>query len=192
MKAFQVKRNTASHLSSFLNAALFFFIIILGPTHALGAPYDYGDAPDPTYPTLSSSNGARHSVSRDYYLGTALDPDPDGQPNADATGDNLDGGFDEDGVTFTTPLYPGMTCYITVTASLDGLLDAWIDFNSDGDWADPFEQIFTSITLLSGDNTISFTVPADAERGATTFARFRYSLQGDLQPTGEAAVGEVE
>ena len=49
---------------------------------------DYGDAPDPTYPTLLASNGARHT-NTGLKLGNLIDVEPDGQPNATATGDDI-------------------------------------------------------------------------------------------------------
>jgi hypothetical protein len=36
-------------------------------------PLDFGDAPDPTYPTLSVSNGARHLISPNLFLGATVD-----------------------------------------------------------------------------------------------------------------------
>ena len=65
--------------------------------------FDFGDAPDPTYPTLSASDGAGHVFGAGVYLGAAVDADADGQPTAGATGDDTDtSGDDEDGVTFTS------------------------------------------------------------------------------------------
>ena len=34
---------------------------------------DFGDAPDPTYPTLSASNGAYHSIINSLTLGITVD-----------------------------------------------------------------------------------------------------------------------
>jgi hypothetical protein len=78
-----------------------------------------------------------------------------------------------------------------VIASAPGLLDAWIDFNRDGDWLDAGEQIATNFAVVAGTNSVSFTVPETAVAG-TTFARFRLSSTGGLAPTGQAADGEVE
>ena len=149
--------------------------------------YDYGDAPDPTYPTLAASDGARHVVTG-LFMGASADLEINGQPSATATGDT----GDEDGVMFTSPIDPGQTATITVTASQAGLLDAWIDFNVDGDWGEANEQIFTSEVLAAGANNLMFSVPAGAARNTPTFARFRISTAGGLAPTGAAADGEVE
>ncbi len=149
--------------------------------------YDYGDAPDPTYPTLAASNGARHVVTA-LFMGSSADLETDGQPNATASGDT----GDEDGVVFTSPIDPGQMATVTVTSSGIGLLDAWIDFNVDGDWGEANEQIFTSTPLVSGPNALMFSVPAGAARNTDTFARFRISSAGGLAPTGTAVDGEVE
>ncbi len=154
-------------------------------------PTDFGDAPDPTYPTLSHSNGARHVISS-LFLGADVDADSDGQPNATATGDDTDGNDDDDGVVFTSNLYATASANVDITASAPGRLDAWIDFNGDGDWADAGEQIFVSDSLTAGVNHRSFAVPGDAIIREQTFARFRISTAGGLSHLGGAADGEVE
>ena len=153
---------------------------------------DFGDAPDPIYPTLRASDGARHILSGGPFLGAGVDWEPDGQPSAFADGDDNDGNDDEDGVVFTSLLMPGGTAYVDLTASAPGLLDAWIDFNVDGDWADAGEQILASEALAAGVNALSFTVPAGATPTGLTFARFRFSTAGGLSFVGLANDGEVE
>jgi hypothetical protein len=78
-----------------------------------------------------------------------------------------------------------------VTASATGFLDAWVDFNQDGDWNDAGEQIFTSEPLVAGENPFAVTVAGTAKPGAAA-ARFRFSSKGGLTPTGFAEDGEVE
>ena len=152
---------------------------------------DFGDAPD-TYGTLLASNGARHAITGGLYLGVSVDGEIDGQPDATATGDDSDGNDDEDGVVFSFSPVQGMSsAAVQVTASANGLLNAWVDFNADGDWADAGEQIFTDQSLVAGVNNLIFTVPASAVIG-DTFARFRVDSSGGLIPTGSAADGEVE
>ncbi len=153
--------------------------------------FDAGDAPDPSYPTLVASNGARHGISGGLYLGASVDADADGQPSALADGDDVDGSDDEDGVVFTSGLGRGLNAYLNLAASAAGLLNAWVDFNADGDWLDAGEQIFTDQALAAGVNPLSFPVPADATLGAT-FARFRIDSTGGLSPDGIALDGEVE
>jgi hypothetical protein len=155
-------------------------------------PLDFGDAPDPTYPTWLTNNGARHIVVPGMFLGTLIDSESDGQPNPGATGDDLALLADEDGVQFVGWLIPGQLATVTVTASVPGLLDAWLDFGADGSWAQPVDQIATSLPLIPGLNVLNFLVPVNATWGQATFARFRFSSAGGLSFTGLAADGEVE
>ncbi|MDB5341248.1 MAG: repeat protein, partial [Planctomycetaceae bacterium] len=166
-------------------------------TEVLDVLFDFGDAPDPffstpgKYPTLLADDGARHKLGSGLYLGSGVDREFDGQPTATANGDDVTGvPDDEDGVVFMN-LVGGSTGAATVTASLAGKLDAWIDFNRDGDWSDPGEQIATSLSLHAGSNNVSIAVPAGASIG-NTFARFRLSSAGGLSVTGSANDGEVE
>lgn len=156
---------------------------------------EFGDAPDPTYPTLLASNGARHTASTGLCLGSAVDYEADGQPSIDATGDDLSGADDEDGINFTTPLVTGQTASIDVTsvvpAATTAVLNAWIDFDNDGNWDHPGEQILTNQSLTGGLQSFDIAVPSDASLG-TTFARFRISSDTGLQPSGLASDGEVE
>src|SRR5205085_778558 len=108
--------------------------------------YDYGDAPDPTFPTLLASNGARHVVLpvNNPTLGTTVDTEPDGQPSATYTGD----GTDEDGITFPSLLVAGHNGFMQVkTGATGGNVSCWIDFNRNGSWADPGEKVLTDVAL---------------------------------------------
>src|SRR5207249_164923 len=127
------------------------------PAALLIREMDFGDAADLGYPTLLAFNGARHVIVPGVRLGTRIDFEPDGQPNADATGDDLSGN-DEDGVTFVRPLYVGEVAWLQVVASTNGFLDAWVDFNQDGAWVDAIEQVFASKPLTAGTNLLSFLV----------------------------------
>ncbi len=157
-----------------------------GPTDE----YDFGDAPDPTYPTLLAI-GARHIIDYQIFMGTSIDAELDGQPDAAATGDDLAGIDDEDGVNFLNPLYIGQPVNVDVTVSVDGFINAWIDFDIDGGWAEVNDQIFSDISVSAGTNTLNFIVPASASLG-TSFARFRFNTTGGLTYTGLANDGEVE
>ncbi|OQB28039.1 MAG: Serine-aspartate repeat-containing protein D precursor [Chloroflexi bacterium ADurb.Bin180] len=154
--------------------------------------YDWGDLPDPTFPTLAASNGPHHQIVSGVYLGAGVDGEGNGQPNATATGDDINGvPDDEDGVIFATPLVPGRSATITVTASTAGYLNAWIDFNGNGTF-DPGEQIALDTPLAAGPNAITFVVPANAT--GVQYSRFRFTTgqnQATL-PTGLAPNGEVE
>lgn len=165
------------------------FVITGGVVDCMG-DMDFGDAPDPTYPTLSISNGARHTIVPAIYLGRLIDGEFDGQPDATATGDDLRCSDDEDGVVFSN-LIAGQSATVEVTASTSGALNAWIDWNADGDWDDAGEHVFVDEPLVSGGNTLPLEVPAKAMAGET-FARFRFSTMRGLRTTGLAPNGEVE
>lgn len=164
---------------------------------------DFGDAADPAYPTLLASDGARHRLGSGVYLGTCVDGEADGQPDAAAEGDDGAGGSvdlgpcatpgeDEDGVVFRDPLEVGTTPRIEVTASQPCTLSAWIDFDGDGDWMDAGEDLFPGgVELPAGTSVQSFTVPAGAVP-ETTVGRFRCTTDGAVSPFGEATDGEVE
>ncbi|HZP11092.1 MAG TPA: GEVED domain-containing protein [Nevskiaceae bacterium] len=149
---------------------------------------DFGDAPAP-YPTLLADDGARHVVATPL-LGSSVDSEADGQPDADALGDDNGGTDDEDGVVFST-LTTGAGATLTATvAGGSGKVDAWIDFDQDGAWS-VSEKILSGADVSVGSNPLNFNVPAAAKGGAT-FARVRVSSAGVTDPTGSAPDGEVE
>lgn len=156
---------------------------------------DFGDAPDPTYPTLLASNGARHVVlpAGNPTLGPVVDTEPNGQPGANLLGDDGTGSDDEDGVTFPAVLVPGTPGSIQLsTGSTGGIVSCWIDFNRDGDWADAGEQVVTNLAI--GANTAtsqSFPVPVGSPQGSAP-TRCRISTNTGLSVTGEAPDGEIE
>lgn len=152
---------------------------------------DFGDAPDAGYRTLLDSNGARHTFIHGVHLGDKLDTELDANPDPTASGDDLREGDDEDGVTFTSPLSPGASTTIEVTASTQGYLNAWLDFNRDGRFDESAEQIFADELLGKGLNTLQFAIPPSAVTGQT-FARFRFNTRGLLPSYGPASDGEVE
>ncbi|MEZ6120177.1 MAG: tandem-95 repeat protein [Pirellulaceae bacterium] len=147
---------------------------------------DFGDAPDPGYATLLSSNGARHVVAENVFLGAGVNSEIDGQPNASASGDAGD-----DGVTFASQVVIGGNVPVSIVASTVGYVDAWIDFNADGTFDDPSERVLTSYQVSAGTNQVRLAIPSDATAG-NSFARFRFSTGGQLLPTGRADNGEVE
>ena len=150
---------------------------------------DYGDAPSP-YAVLSIDGGASHLVGT-LMLGSSVDVEADGQPSVNADGD----GADEDGVTELASVIAvsgvATTSSFSIVASESGRLDAWIDFDQNGIWTDSGEQVATNLAVNSGDNTLSYVIPAGTAPG-TKVARFRLSTVGGLAPTGDANDGEVE
>jgi uncharacterized repeat protein (TIGR01451 family) len=152
---------------------------------------DFGDAPDPSFPTLVASDGARHQLYGELYLGATADPESDGQPEASAAGDDGDGTDDEDGITLPSAMPAGGTADVTVVASAPGLLNAWIDFDRDGAWTGPGEQVWTDVPVVAGSNQLSIQAPLSLSAGEA-MARFRLNSSGGLSPTGLATDGEVE
>ena len=179
--------------------------------------YDYGDAPDSdsntaanNYQTLLANGGPAHKIIDGLFLGPAKpDADNNGTPTASADGDDLSNTNvtfdDEDGVQLGGNELQGQTLEAGESITLDiatqgsGVLNAWMDWNNDGDFQDADEKIATNaVEGGAGDsdnNTpgiqLNFTVPSGATAG-NTFARFRYSTDADLEPTGTANDGEVE
>jgi hypothetical protein len=152
---------------------------------------DFGDAPLP-YPTLLAEGGAEH-VAIGPMLGRVRDAENDGVHSTGAVRDDDTGHpDDEGGVTFGTIRTGQLQATATVSISGGaGKLDAWIDFNRDGAWGGPGEQIADSVSLSRGENTIAFDVPSWASDGRA-YARFRLSTAGNLGVGGLASDGEVE
>ncbi len=173
-----------------------------------GTAVDWGDLPDGPYATLSANSGPSHVLSGVAYLGKCVDAESNGQPNGTATGDDSNvtsprlgacatGNDDEDGVSFS-----GLTAGGTGTATIDMsafssgaqvcFLNAWIDFNGNGSFADAGDQVATNVQMIGGgNNTVTFPIPS-VVASAATGARFRCSTQSNLTPTGSATNGEVE
>ncbi len=169
----------------------------------LPGEFDFGDAPDPVdgtsgeYPTLLVNDGARHAiVEGGPHLGNnGPDSEADGQPHLQALGDDNNLTNDEDALEQSNfVLIPGESFRLFLRqGDVAGVLNAWIDYNRDGDWNDNGEQIAANLAV-GGDGfvqTIDITVPRDAVQGVS-FGRFRMSTQAELLPTGEAPDGEVE
>ncbi|NOX47742.1 MAG: hypothetical protein GXO89_12275, partial [Chlorobi bacterium] len=142
---------------------------------------DFGDAPESpsgAYPTTLFHNGARHTIVPGVFLGSQVDFEPDGQPGINADCDDTDClfpslGDDEDGVGMPSTVSAGATVDLSVTASVAGFLDAWMDFNLLNGWADAGEHIFMDTPLTAGPNALSFVVPANAVPGQS-YVRFRF------------------
>lgn len=161
---------------------------IAGPAES----YDFGDAPDPSYPTLLSNDGARHALVSGVYLGFGVDADPDGQPAPIASGDDASGMDDEDGVLFTNPLVRGAVASVSVEAmTSEGWLAAWFDWNVDGDWDDAGESV-EPVWKTLGLSSLNVSVPTGAALGQTV-CRFRYCTSViPTSPRGALPDGEVE
>ena len=171
----------------------------IGAVESLGL--DFGDAPDTgvgtatgNYQTLLSDNGPRHALVPGLFLGAAEDAETNGQPNTGATGDDTTGApDDEDGVALTSSLVQGQTLTLNVTASTPGFLNAWIDANRDGDFADSGERFLTNVAVVAGVNPLNYPVPVGVFAG-DTMMRYRLSSesQASPSPTDFLPDGEVE
>ncbi|MCP4542246.1 MAG: DUF11 domain-containing protein [Chloroflexi bacterium] len=157
---------------------------------------DFGDLPESPYPTTLAQNGPWHIIlpTNNPILGAIVDAEIDGQPNGTATGDDtLDAPDDEDGVRLESPIIAGQIATMTITGTnaSSAFLNAWIDFDGDGDLSGLGEQIFINTALTTGTNVLTFSVPAII-LSDTLNSRFRYSTIGGLTPTGQASDGEIE
>lgn len=187
--------------------------LVLGATSEFGvfnqgSFADFGDAPDSTSGTAISDYNTLSLHTRPYhlfggsYLGDCVDSDLGDLQNSNATADDITlgtktvgictvPGNDDDGVIFTSDFEPGRFTSLDVTASGGGFLNAWVDFNQDGDFLDTNEQIFTDEVLSGGVNSLSFLVPTTSLPDVT-FARFRMDSGGGITPTSSAPDGEIE
>ncbi|WP_460948300.1 DUF7927 domain-containing protein [Okibacterium endophyticum] len=168
---------------------------------------DLGDAPN-SYGTDLASDGPRHNIVPGINLGTEIDGETDGQPNAAATGDDDNNVADEDGVTFNPSLsYPNPTIRtgtdpnsqqpisntLELEASADGFASVWVDWNQDGDFLDAGEQVANAQAVTAGSNDVTFTQGTNPA-GIESYVRVRYSTDAAsiAAPTGAAPDGEVE
>jgi hypothetical protein len=168
-------------------------------------PTDLGDDPNSPvqYPTNARSlpvpaDAARHIIIDGLHFGNLVDAEDDGQPNIQATGDDLNGvPDDEDGIVFLTALQPCKTAQIQMTAETTNRVaeyGAFFDWNGDGVFG-PGEgytgQIGTTGTL-SETKVLSVVVPCNAVQ--IVYMRFRLALNpAEVQSgTGTAYSGEVE
>jgi uncharacterized repeat protein (TIGR01451 family)/fimbrial isopeptide formation D2 family protein len=165
---------------------------------------DYGDAPD-SYGTLSASDGPVHGRGAPH-LGATVDYEGDGQPTTAADGDDADGS--DDGLVFNPQLgYPDPTIrtgldpitlepvanHVTVNASAVGFASMWVDWNGDGDFLDPDEQVADATPVTAGENDVTFS-HTDNPPDSRVYVRVRYSTDANSihAPTGPAPDGEVE
>ncbi|MBX3422804.1 MAG: pre-peptidase C-terminal domain-containing protein [Pirellulaceae bacterium] len=151
----------------------------------LGEGFDYGDAPAP-YLSLHADNGPRHQVVDGLSLGATVTADADARvPNADVD-DGLQIGV------LNTAFQSSAQISVTNTTGRQAYASLWIDFNGDGFFSDA-EKIMDAEAVGSGVTTVSFLVPATANRG-NSYARVRLSTDRDAigSPIGEASDGEVE
>ena len=182
---------------------------------------DFGDAPDPLYPSRDISMGANHLDFTLEWLGDDVDGETDSiQVDADLL---------DDGVILSGSFLAGISTQVDVTVSVTDstnltryvagdptrllYLNAWFDWNGNGDWGDLGEKVISSYVI---DPTVDFNDPANPNSQAFSFditppndwvgcyyARFRLDYGEDVgnvqnisgkldEDTGTAKFGEVE
>ena len=161
-------------------------------------PVDFGDAPDASvggawnYPTTVGDGGAGHGLGSGRFLGAAVDAESDGQPSAAASGDDLGGSDDEDGVALPAQFVPCTTAVVGVTVSMNAFVNGWIDFNNYGDWSDSGEWVIADYLQTAGIRNDAVAVPCTALPTARTYSRFRASNVPGVGVGGLTSQGEVE
>lgn len=172
------------------------FVRVFGSSVDIGAfelaNFDFGDAPMP-YPTKIADDGARH-IATGPRLGAERDLEADGASSSAADGDDDAGANDdEDGVLFGVIQAGGTIAGVNIWLdnAASAKVDAWIDFNRDGDWNDPGEKILDSRVVSAPLQTLNYNLPPGVTPGEN-YARVRLSTLGNLGPTGLATDGEVE
>jgi len=153
---------------------------------------DFGDLS-----TLASASSIRDTTVK---MGALIDYEYTQTANATATGDDITGSDDEDGVTLPMGLIQGqtglsVTVNVTNTSGIDTYLNGWIDFNNNGLLTDAGEQIVFNEVIATGtsaaNRSLSFNVPSNAAV-ATVAARFRLTSIANPGSTGASGAGEVE
>ena len=183
--------------------------------------YDYADLPDDAAGTgmgnyetiyaLDGARGPRHSIIDGLSIGTNLDAEADGQPQANAFGDDVNGIDDEDGVTPPDSIIRGEMAVFEVVVVNQTAGSAWLygfaDWDDDGDFEDTdiSNQKATPVEIpagASGVYEVVFDVPQEPnplpEQVATRFRLTNIAPGGgnpvtSLGPDDENdIVGEVE
>lgn len=98
----------------------------------------------------------------------------------------------DDILGFLNPQDPaGAQIPVSVTGT--GYVSAWIDFDGNGVFHPTLEKVIDNVLVTDATNPTIFNVKTPAgTTGKRTWARFRISPEGGLQPTGLAVGGEVE
>jgi Cadherin-like beta sandwich domain/GEVED domain len=185
---------------------------------------DFGDLPDTSagigpkdYQTLLANNGARHiivpglAITNDTVAPDAdIDADADGQPNAEATGDDADGNDDDLRLytsvirqnevagpqgQFQGTLEVHFSQAVTNTTGAPATLYLFADANGDGDFDDMGEQASVVVPDGQVDEEVGITTTFAIEQmkpGVNElYLRFRLTSGANPGPNGLAPDGEV-
>ncbi len=147
----------------------------------------------------SYNNNAPHTLSASptIYLGN-IAPDSEFSSILDADNAEDDGvsynGSPLQGAIIDTDSTTSSTISFDITNTGNGYLNAWIDWDGNGDFENnPNEKVIDTLHLTSsGTTTVNITIPAIPSPPAKTYARFRFSTDMNLSSTGLASDGEVE
>ena len=169
---------------------------------------DFGDLPDlgsgttgiNDYETYAANGGPSHQIIPNLLLGDTIDGDSDGFPNAAALGDDQDNLNDEDGIVMLPSLNitPGGTLRlpfrVTNTTGDTAYVEAWIDWNGDGDFEELNEMVADYKDNKDGvfPAFMIITVPDNALRDNLLGFRIRLSNSDNMTPYGRVNSGEVE
>jgi len=184
---------------------------------------EYGDLPTSAQGCTNPGNACYSTAVLEAYhvpqgmrLGYSVDVESNYQATYAATGDDAVSGLDvddEDGVVVRIKQslpeckwQSGFHGCVQVTmrgcsSSNPCLVVGWIDFNRDGDFADPGEDVVADVQV--GDVTLlnqQFSLPTSYVENRNYYARFRVcpclgtdcATSECLNPTGNATNGEVE
>jgi uncharacterized repeat protein (TIGR01451 family) len=143
---------------------------------------DYGDAPN-----AGGYGNPYHEVKSTLRLGPSVTTEVNSLANATASGDA------DNGLTIPVLTELSATTIDVNATGGAGYLQAWFDWNDDGDFADAGEQVATNAQDTNGDGWIPLTVTPPATASAySTFARFRWSTATGVTATANAIDGEIE
>jgi hypothetical protein len=171
-------------------------------------PLDYGDHPA-SYDADVVTGPARHAIGgvHTIHLGeTAPDPEAQPQPDDGAFADDAAGSHDEDHGILGVTVEPGEPTYATVTVRpadwIEGTVRGFVDWNNDGDFADPGEDATATVPPGLGAGglvrvalrwqPISLSPIVHMPNGIYFRCRLRVSTQPGGGPTGLLPDGEVE
>ncbi len=164
-------------------------------------PCDYGDLPDTSntinasdYQTLFANNGPIHIINTDLKLGATIDGEADGQPNSAANGDDTD----EDGIHFPNSLNITANGVLRLPISITNNtgqiahLEAWIDWDGNGDFLGTNEQVANINDSSSFPSYLEINIPSGLQEGIQLGFRVRLSNTDNMTPYGLVNSGEVE
>ncbi|MEX0794813.1 MAG: GEVED domain-containing protein [Pirellulaceae bacterium] len=153
-------------------------------TVTLNAPLEFG-----MLDTEDTGNPGAPSVSVPVVQGVSIGASP----------------IADDGVYFTSEITPGGTAQVTVVTNARNagyVLNAWADFNKDGDFSDSGEQILKNIQVQAGNRTTTYTfeIPANMlddsnwpeGSRAPMNVRFRIGPTHNVGAAHNDIMGEVE